>query len=248
MVIDNWKDKLKGFKKKLEDDPNDGKLWYEYGAFLEEECDNPERTIYAFEKAQKLLPSMDFRLRIGAAYASAGNLEKGILLIKQNLNESPDAAGYCILADVYLNNDMCLEATDACKKALEINPNYEEAYYLYGESVKNGSREQAIRHYKKAIKIDKNYQLAWQALGRELVVKTESIEEGLSALKIAIELDAEDGWAKIYMANALWRIGDVDKADKYYREAISTFPDYPEFRKWYKEFLKKTGRKGQWSP
>ena len=237
MNDDNWYQKLKTIKNKLEKFPNDGYLWLEYGDFLHEECDDPLKTIYAYKKAGELLKNKDIRLRLGVAYDRAGQSEKGILIIKESLDKNPRANGYCILADVYLKNNMYKEAKWACEKAIKLEPDFEEAYYLFGEALKPESSEKAIEYYRKAIKLDSNYQLAWQALGRELTAKEDTIDEGIKSLKRAIELDPEDGWAQIYLANALWRTGKIQEADKWYKSAIKIYPEFAQLRKWYNEFL-----------
>jgi tetratricopeptide (TPR) repeat protein len=239
MDTNEWKGKPEDFQRRLKQNPRDGLLWLDYAEFLDEECDNPEKTSHAFERAQQLLPDVDIRPRIGTAYDRAGEFGRGIALIQESLKETPRPSGYCILADVYLRNDMNHEAIHACQKALELDQDYEEAYYLLGEAVRHSSRERAIQYYHQAIMRDPDYQLAWQTLGRELVAGKDTIEDGILALCRAVELNPEDGWAKIFLANALARLGKDDEADESYKAAIAAFPEYPAFRTWYAEFLSK---------
>lgn len=231
------KKKLDEFQSKLKQDPNNGLLWYEYGNFLDEEFDSPDKTVHALEKAQELLPNVDLRPRIGESYDRAGEFEKAISIIQESINQNPQSSAYCMLANVYIRNDMYNYAVSACEKALELDPYYEEAYYLLGNAVRHNARERAIQYYRDAIRLDPEYQLAWQALGRELIAQKSTIEEGILALRKAIALNSEDGWAWIFLANALARKGNNAEADKAYREAIAAFPDYPDFRRWYDQFL-----------
>ena len=240
MCAEQWKERLDRLKIELKKNTNSGLLWLEYADFLDQECDNPQKTIEAYKKAQRLLPNKDLRLKLGSAYDSAGYTAKGISIINECIQDKPSTPGYCILANVYLKNDMFQEAISSCKKALDIDQNYEEAYYLLGEAIKYKSSEEAIEYYRKAIDLDNEYQLAWQALGRELIANKKSINEGIVALRKAIEIDPEDGWAIIFLANALWRIGKIGEADKQYQIALRTFPEYPEFREFYKEFIQNT--------
>jgi tetratricopeptide (TPR) repeat protein len=235
-----WGKKLKD---RLNDFPENGELWIEYGDFLLDECDNPLKTIEAYEKAADLLKGKDVRLRLGLAYDRAGQPEKGISIIIESLNDNARSNGYCILADIYLKNDMFKKAQSACKKALEIDSNFEEAYYLLGEALKRESPEKAIECFRKALDLDPKYQLSWQALGRVLAGTKEGIREGITALRKAIELDPDDGWAQIYLANALWKIGDIKEAEKWYKSAIEIYPELPELRKWYEQFLNSTNKK-----
>ncbi|REJ91688.1 MAG: hypothetical protein DWQ35_14045, partial [Planctomycetota bacterium] len=58
------------------------------------------------------------------------------------------------------------------------------------------------------------------------------------ALRTAIDLNPEDGWAMVFLANALWRTDHSEEADLWYRRAIDAFPEYEEMKKWYAQFLR----------
>jgi len=241
MNYNDWEKKLKSFERRIKRDSDNGILWYWYGDFLWNECDNPQKTVHAFEMAQKLLPDKDLRMRLGSAYVKSGQFEKGISLMLESLKESPTEYGYCFLASAYLKKNMYKEANEACQKALSLDPDFEEAFYLLGESYKKDNPKKAIECYKKALKRDSTYQLAWQALGRELLSENK-IQEGISALCKAIELDPQDGWSKSFLAHAYRRIGEIEKAEEQYKDAIEVFPKYPDVYKWYAEFLESQDR------
>lgn len=226
-------------ERKLKTDPYNGYLWLDYGDILLDEYDEPLATVTAYKNAQKYLPDKDMRLKIGVALNRAGKSSEGIKIIKESLKENPRANGYCILADIYISNSMNDLAILECDKALQIDPNYEEAFYLKGESLKFDCPQKSIKYYKKAISIDNEYQLSWFALGREMIATEEGLEEGIKALMRAIELDPHDGWAQIFLANAYWKIGNIILAEKWYKLAIKTYPDFDVFQKMYNQFLKK---------
>lgn len=236
------KKKLESFQAKLEEEPENGLLWFQFGDFLDQQLDCPIETIHAFEKALVHGGISEAELRLGVAYANHGQIEKGVELIKQSLSKKPRAHGYCFLANVYLQNGMNEEAKLACLKALELDPDFEETFFLLGEVERSTSYEKAIEYYREAIKQDPQYQLAWQALGSALVAERDTVQEGIEALSKALVLDPNDYWALAYLANAYWKIDRIDEADRYYRAAISACPKDAQFHKWYADFLNAQGR------
>ncbi len=243
MIPDPVDQRLKQFQSQLQQNPENWRLWKDYGDFLDEEYIGVEHKILqAYQKVAQLNPKADFRVVLGRACVRVGEIEKGLGMIQQSIDDNPRVDAYCILADVLMCSlDRYAEARAACEKAIECEPDFEEAWYLLGEATKDESRYEAILHYRYAIELDPNYQLAWQALGRELLFDREFVES-IDALKKAIELDPEDGWAMIFLANALAKTGQFDEADRWYQAAIKAFPDYDQFKEWYSEFLRQQGK------
>jgi tetratricopeptide (TPR) repeat protein len=237
------KDRLREFHVRLKQEASSGILWVEYGDFLDAYFDDPESVVRAYENAAMILPnSAGVRVRLGSALVKSGQFQNGISIIKDGIKQKPTAPSYCLLAEAYISNNLSNEALKACENALELEPTFEEAYYLMGEAVKSSSSRKAIVAYRKAIALDSNYQLAWQALGRELVGSPKTILEGIAALRMAVHIDSEDGWARIYLANSLWRIGHLKRADYQFKAAIKAFPECEEFRRWYAQFKTAIGK------
>ena len=220
----------------LREDPENGSIWIEYGDFVDEQYEIPDEVVRAYENAAKLLPKRDLRLRLGSAYVNAGKLDQGFALIKASVAENPRAHGFCFLADAYLRLGDFESAGHAAEKAILEDANFSEGYYLLGEARRNFSREEAIGYFREAIQRDEKYALAWQALGRELAARDDSIHDAIFALRKAIELKPDDGWAMAYLANALWRTDCIDEAKEWYQLAISVFPESIELKEWYEHF------------
>ena len=128
-------------------------------------------------------------------------------------------------------------AKQAAEKAVRTDPEFAEGYYLLGEATRNISGNDAITYFRAAIERDETYALAWQALGRgQAATNNDTIDEAIVALRQAIELCPEDGWAMAYLANALWRIDRDEEADHWYRRAIEVFPKCEEIKRWYAQF------------
>ena len=235
------KKKLEYFKNRIEQFPEDGFLWLEYGDFLHYEYNNHEMGVYAYEQANRLLKDKDMRVRLVNAYSWAGQLEKAVDIFEKSLREQPLPYVFCRLAEMYERHDKYDEAIQACHKALEIDPTYEEAYYFLGESTRRQSRTEAIGYYREAIKWEPDYQEAWASLGRELGSDESTRDEAIDALEKALELDLEDGWSHIFLAVTLWKKDEIERADYHYQKAVELLSEEcPDVRRWYQEFLDST--------
>ncbi len=229
-------EQLAVYHAKLRDDPDDGAVWLEYGDFVDEEYELPDEVVRAYENAAKLLPKRDLRLRLGSAYVNAGKSDVGIALIRDSVADNPRAHGFCFLADAYLQLGDYESARSASKRAIAEDPSFEEGYYLLGEATRHFSQEEAIGYFRAAIKKDESYALAWQALGKELAANNDTLCEAILALRKAIELNPEDGWAMVFLANALWRMDRTDEAENWYQRAVSVFPDCDDVKRSYAQF------------
>lgn len=233
--------RLAAYRAKLDNEPNNGTFWLEYGDFVDEEYQMPGEVIRAYENAARLLPKKDLRLRLGHAYIQAGEADCGLTLIKDSVAEDPRSHGFCFLADAFLQLEDYQSARKAAQRAVDEDPGFEEAHYLLGEATRRFSRKDAIACFRAAVERDESYALAWQALERELAADDDSIDEAISALKRAIDLNPDDGWAMAYLANAFWRTDCTGQAEHWYRRAIEVYPDCEEMRRWYSQFRKETG-------
>lgn len=234
-----WQKMFEFLKKATDDRPDDGLAWSAFGDCLYNESDNPTLAIRAYERAQELLPEKDLRLRLGRAYVSKGEVERGFAMMHASAAERPRPEAYCLLADAYLRNGQLFQAEEACRTAIQLQPSFEEAYYLLGEALKDRDRPAALNAYRTALSIDNKYALAWQALGRELVASGEA-DEGADALGKAVDLDPEDVWSRIFLANGLWKVGRLEEANKQYLAAMALAPEFPDLRRWYEEFRQGT--------
>ena len=86
-----------------------------------------------------------------------------ILLEAATKRESLDAEGYVVLANQMGANGNHLEATEAFKNALKINPDYIPAYLGLGTAYGNtGHHEEAIAIFKQGIRLDPGHRFVPQ--------------------------------------------------------------------------------------
>jgi tetratricopeptide (TPR) repeat protein len=232
-----WQEQQGRFRRLREEQPENGEMWFEYARFLRDQCDNPDLTAKAFEKAQQYLPDQDLRLWLGSAYANAGEFDRGISLLQAYVQEKPCAHGYVFLSEALRQADRIEEAKKSLETAISIEPTFEEPYFLLGRLVKEDSRETALNYFRKAISIDPDYQLAWHELGATLIKEEDTLEEGIEALRRAISLNPEDGWSHECLAIAFRKAGKLEDADAEYKRAIEAYPDYSLFKEYYADFL-----------
>jgi tetratricopeptide (TPR) repeat protein len=171
------------------------------------------------------------------ALVKANALEEGIKLLRDHTTDKPSAHGYCMLADALMQANQFDEARSKLDDAIRLNPSYDEAYFLLGELARDKQPEVAVSYYREAIKRDPDYQIALQRLGSLLIAKSETLSEGKSALERAIELDSEDPWAHLYLANAHWRAGERVDAERGFRRAVELCPNDPFFLRCLDQFV-----------
>jgi len=72
------------------------------------------------------------------------------------------------------------EAEECFRKALKVDPDYEEAHYNLGYIYRwNGRKKLAEKHFRRAIAIDRKYALAYAQLGQVLAGSALKIEPGI---------------------------------------------------------------------
>ena len=235
----------KYLKRLVREHPSNGMLWLRFGDFLYREWNAPGKTLSAYEEAQRLLPHLDLRLQLGRALVNSGRDAEGLRLLSEYAQENPLPHAFTILAFNHIKMQNFSKARECARTAIGLEQDFDEAHYLLGEAFYRDRSlgvddrfQQSCNSFRSALGISPDYHLAWRGLGQILVENEETRGEGIDALRKAITLDKEDGWSMLYLANALWSAGRLEEADDSYKMAILAFPDYPECKKWYAEFLR----------
>ncbi|MEW6188948.1 MAG: tetratricopeptide repeat protein [Actinomycetota bacterium] len=114
------------------------------------------------------------------------------------------------------------EASEAFKKALELNPKDAGIHYQLAMTYENmGKTNLAIKHYKKTIQLmpkapEPHYNLAAMYKSRN------ELDKAIKELKIAIDLNPKFIGAYLTLAECLILKENLDQAEKYYREVLSS--------------------------
>ncbi|MBD2430490.1 tetratricopeptide repeat protein [Fischerella sp. FACHB-380] len=116
-------------------------------------------------------------------------------------------------------------------KAVEIKPDYQEAWFMRGIALfQLGRYEEAIASYDKAVEIKPDYQEAWYIRGIALF-QLGRYEEAIASYDKAVEIkpDYQEAW---YIRGiALRQLGRYEEAIASYDKALEIKPDYHQA--WY---------------
>lgn len=137
-------------------------------------------------------------------YCDIGEIDKAIPFFKKSLKVRPIPRVHCSLANAYRQKGILKEAIDEYKKALQLDPNYLEAYYGLAYSYEEeGLYKEAISYLKKA-----------EALG------SLRAEEELKNLRSEYAISLFNEAADFYIE------GDKSKAESKLKAAIELEPNF----------------------
>ena len=199
----------------------------------------------AFMSAIALAPGLHnpFNL-LGLLNLKRGNLETAYTCFKESLRINERAPTLTFLGNLLIKLNKKEEAINSLRKAIYLDPDYEEAYYNLATIILDESPLEAMALLQKATALDPNYALAHRELGwcfRTLG----QLPEGLHHLYKAIELDGSDWWSYIYLGNTLWTTGDLSSADAAFQKAIKLSPNECTVYWCYALFLEYEKRTGE---
>jgi tetratricopeptide (TPR) repeat protein len=118
------------------------------------------------------------------------------------------------------------EAEECLRKALKVDPDYDEAHYNLGYIYSGkGKFALAEKHLKRAIEIDPKYVLAYRELGSLLLRQKDRTKEAITLLRRALDYNPNDQWSRAHLANALWTLRKLKAADEQYRRLMELCPD-----------------------
>ena len=163
----------------------------------------------------------------------------GLLAALRNLFEKKDKKlnGFCFnhLAKFFYYASMPIEAEEALRKAIELNPKDANSWCNLGNLLKNNLEryEEAEAAFRKAIELNPKDANPWCDLGILLADKLGKYEEAEAAFRKAIELNPKDAnpWMNlgILMAD---KLGQYEEAGVTIRKAIELDPkDACQWRK-----------------
>lgn len=129
------------------------------------------------------------------------------------------------LALAYMNQGDYDNALLHCTEALELLPDYAEAYNNMGTIlIKRGEISKAISIFNKAIQINQNDLYAYKYLG-QIFINQGNNSEAIKILSKAIEIEPRDFSLYINMGVALTNLNRLNEAIYQYNKAIHIKPD-----------------------
>jgi tetratricopeptide (TPR) repeat protein len=141
---------------------------------------------------------------------------------------SNSAIAHDCLGNALLKKERVNEAIVQCRMALEIEPDYAEAYFDLGNALmQKGELDEAIAHWQKAVQFKPDYSQAYHNLGVALLQKGR-VNEAIAQLQKAVEIKSDDAEGYYSLGVALFQNGQVSEAIAQWQKALEIKPDYAE--------------------
>ncbi len=150
------------------------------------------------------------------------------------IKESPQH--FVFLAHVMMEKRLYDDAIDNCRKAIELDESFGEAYLNLGLAYRHKKRfDDAIGAFQKAIEGDSQYAAAYRELGLTYYAVSE-FDLAKNAFRACSKLEPADAWNRVYLALTLQATGDFKGAAKAFDEALRIDPENDFIKKKREEF------------
>jgi tetratricopeptide (TPR) repeat protein len=172
---------------------------------------------------------------MGQCYEQQKDWERTAACLQRSLEISPSAPGCVLLANAIGHLHRRDEALQWLRRALTIDPRYEEAYFNLGCAAdRDGNAAEAIDYLSRAIEIDPEYALAHARLGEVFCRRANRDHDddrthadwarAFEHLSRAIALDPSDGWSHEYLAVLCEAVGRLADSEAHHQAATQLLP------------------------
>lgn len=227
--------------------PNDARVWIRLGHLL---CDRElyANSIAAFESAIALAPDhAAAHSGMARALEMTGRDADAHAHLRTSVSLAPTAPRLVLLADAERRLGMGDEACRTLERALELEPDNEEALCNLGALLAKQDGQRSIELLRRAISVDPLYALAHRELGSALT-RLKRLDEAEHHLRTAVHLKEADPWSRLQLGNLLWFRGNNQEAEAEYRAACDLDPLWVFARSAFGEFLEAVGRSDDAEP
>lgn len=157
------------------------------------------------------------------------------------LKQHRSARVLTFLGATYRELDAIEQARAAFEEAIKIDSSYEEAFYNLGVLEEHTNPLRAVELLDRATQIDPRYSAAHQELGK-LYQRSDDFPRAEYHFRRCTEIDPNDYWSQIYLANLLGVQGRTDEAESIYRFAIDLHPEISSGLELFARFLDSIGK------
>jgi len=162
-------------------------------------------------------------------------------LFKRATGMAPDIPAVWIkYSEALQETGKYIEAEQACRKAVEINPQSPWGWVQLGHLLheKLERYDEAEQAYRKALEIDPEYRWGWAHLGLLLHEKLGRYDEAEMAYRKALEIDPQHVWAWAHLGQLLHeKLGRHDEAEQAINTAFEIRPKVAVGWIWIGKFL-----------
>lgn len=185
-----------------------------------------QATQVAQEASAKFPKDRGLKLLLAQQMTDMGQAEPGVELAKSLLKGTKDDRDIRIaLSQIYSRLRRWTEAEEAAAKALELSDsNDEKEYVAYIEGAifqRQKKWEAAEDRYRKVLAGDPNSAMAMNDLGYMLADRGVRLEEALSLIKKAVDIEPQNGAYLDSLGWVYYRLGKYDLAEENLRKAVA---------------------------
>jgi tetratricopeptide (TPR) repeat protein len=218
-----------GYRKILQKDPRDGRVWLALGSLCGEQGRFTE-AVACFQQAIEIAPN-DFQghLRLANTQLQMGKHAEAEATYRRSLALQPaNVEAMVNLGYVLGEQEKYEEAIAIYEQARKIAPAVPEVHHNLANMLREINRvEEALGHYDEAIRLRSDYAKAHINKGVALA-RCCRVEEAVEALKRGVELQPDFAEAHNSLGTALSSQGQLNEAAAAYAQAIALKPDYSE--------------------
>lgn len=168
---------------------------------------------------------MDQKLQLAIQHFNSGRLDDAEKITLDVLQDDPTAVvAYHLLGSIELHTNRLQSAVTHLSRAIEIAPNYANAYLDLAKAFRaSGRADLAIQSCKRLLLISPSDAMAHYSLGSAFVAKG-MFSEAKNAFLESVRLNPGFAGSACDLATALWETGGPLGAEKWYRKAIELNP------------------------
>jgi tetratricopeptide (TPR) repeat protein len=145
----------------------------------------------------------------------------------ESAQKSKDVSEVQRTAVSYYNRGEYEKAIEAYKRAIELNPDFTEAYYHLGMAYSSlGKYKEAVEAYSRAVRIKPDYAAAYYNLGHAYS-NLNRHDKAIKAFRQSIQYEPGNVEAYFALGNAYFDSGKEERAVDTFEAAISRKPDNP---------------------
>lgn len=206
-----------------------------------------QATDVAKEASVRLPKDRDLRLVLDSQLADQGQPDKALADVRSMLNGSPsDREIYIALSQMYSRLKRWPEAEQAIAKATQLSSkpdDKEYALFLHGSIFERQKKyEQAEQLFRQVLAIDSQNAMTLNYLGYMMADHNIHLEEALSYIKKAVQLDPANGAYLDSLGWAYYKLGNYEMAEAQLQKASQHMGADPTVQEHLGDLYQKTGR------
>ncbi len=207
----------------------------------------PEATRTAQEAVKKLPKDKTLKMALAVQLADDGKGDEAVELAKSTVKNGPgDREGYLQLEQIYVRLRRWKDAEDALAQAAKLSTRSEEkevVQFAYGALYERQKKyEQAEQAFRQVLQLNPSNSMALNYLGYMLADRNVHLEEALTLIKHAVELDPQNGAYLDSLGWAYFRLGNYEQAEENLRRAADKTPTDATVQDHMAELYSKTGK------